>query len=65
MTFLHVVLGEVVPKNLAMDRADRLALLVRTSSAHLLPDHRAVRVDHRTRRRFDLSNSWVTKNRVG
>ncbi len=28
MTFLHVVLGEVVPKNLAMDRADRLALLV-------------------------------------
>jgi CBS domain containing-hemolysin-like protein len=28
MTFVHVVLGEVVPKNLAMDRADRLALLV-------------------------------------
>jgi CBS domain containing-hemolysin-like protein len=28
MTFAHVVLGEVVPKNLAMDRADRLALLV-------------------------------------
>jgi putative hemolysin len=28
MTFMHVVLGEVVPKNLAMDRADRLALLV-------------------------------------
>jgi putative hemolysin len=28
MTFLHVVLGEVVPKNLAMDRADRLAVLV-------------------------------------
>lgn len=28
MTFAHVVLGEVVPKNLAMDRADRLAVLV-------------------------------------
>lgn len=28
MTFLHVVFGEVVPKNLAMDRSDRLALLV-------------------------------------
>ena len=28
MTFTHVVLGEVVPKNLAMERADRLALLV-------------------------------------
>jgi CBS domain containing-hemolysin-like protein len=28
MTFLHVVLGEVVPKNLAMARADQLALLV-------------------------------------
>ena len=28
MTFMHVVLGEVVPKNLAMDRADRLAVLV-------------------------------------
>jgi len=28
MTFLHVVLGEVVPKNIAMDRADRFALLV-------------------------------------
>ena len=28
MTFTHVVVGEVVPKNLAMDRADRLAVLV-------------------------------------
>src|SRR5664279_4708443 len=28
MTFVHVVLGEVVPKNLALDRADRLAVLV-------------------------------------
>ncbi|MBM3775216.1 MAG: HlyC/CorC family transporter [Acidobacteria bacterium] len=28
MTFLHVVLGEVVPKNLAIDKADRLAILV-------------------------------------
>lgn len=28
MTFLHVVLGEVVPKNLALDKADRLAILV-------------------------------------
>jgi len=28
MTFLHVILGEVVPKNMAFDRADRLAVLV-------------------------------------
>ncbi len=28
MTFLHVVLGEVVPKNLAIENADRLAVLV-------------------------------------
>jgi CBS domain containing-hemolysin-like protein len=28
MTFAHVVLGEVVPKNLAMEKADRLAVLV-------------------------------------
>jgi len=28
MTWAHVVIGEVVPKNLAIDKADRLALLV-------------------------------------
>lgn len=28
MTFLHVVIGEVVPKNLAIDKADRMAVLV-------------------------------------
>ncbi|MBI1897779.1 MAG: HlyC/CorC family transporter [Acidobacteria bacterium] len=28
MTFAHVVLGEVVPKNLALEKADRLAVLV-------------------------------------
>jgi CBS domain containing-hemolysin-like protein len=28
MSFVHVVVGEVVPKNLALDKADRLALLV-------------------------------------
>jgi len=28
MTYLHVVFGEVVPKNLALNRADRLAILV-------------------------------------
>lgn len=28
MSFAHVVIGEVVPKNLALERADRLALLV-------------------------------------
>ena len=28
ITFLHMVVGEVVPKNLALERADRLALLV-------------------------------------
>jgi len=28
MTYLHVVIGEVVPKNLAIERADRLAILV-------------------------------------
>jgi magnesium and cobalt exporter, CNNM family len=28
MSYLHVVIGEVVPKNLAIDKADRLAVLV-------------------------------------
>ncbi len=28
MTYCHVVIGEVVPKNLAIDRADRLAVIV-------------------------------------
>ena len=28
MTYAHVVLGEVVPKNLAIDKADRLAVIV-------------------------------------
>jgi CBS domain containing-hemolysin-like protein len=28
MTFAHVVLGEVVPKNLAIEKADRLAIIV-------------------------------------
>ena len=28
MTYFHVVVGEVVPKNLAIDRADRLAVIV-------------------------------------
>jgi putative hemolysin len=28
MSYVHVVVGEVVPKNLAMEKADRLALLV-------------------------------------
>ncbi len=28
MSFVHVVIGEVVPKNLAIEKADRLALLV-------------------------------------
>jgi len=28
ITYLHVVIGEVVPKNLAIDKADRLAVLV-------------------------------------
>ncbi len=28
MTFCHVVVGEVVPKNLAIDKADRLAVIV-------------------------------------
>ncbi len=30
ISFVHVVIGEVVPKNIALDRADRLALLVAT-----------------------------------
>jgi putative hemolysin len=30
ITFLHMVLGEVVPKNLAMERSERLALVVAT-----------------------------------
>ena len=28
MSYFHVVIGEVVPKNLAIDRADRLAAIV-------------------------------------
>ena len=31
ISFVHVVIGEVVPKNLALEKADRLALLVATS----------------------------------
>ncbi len=38
MTYAHVVLGEVVPKNLAIERADRLAVLVAPA---LLVFHRA------------------------
>lgn len=30
ISFVHVVIGEVVPKNIALDKADRLALLVAT-----------------------------------
>src|SRR6266436_10273130 len=30
ISFVHVVIGEVVPKNLALDKADHLALLVAT-----------------------------------
>jgi putative hemolysin len=30
ISFVHVVIGEVVPKNLALEKADRLALLVAT-----------------------------------
>jgi CBS domain containing-hemolysin-like protein len=30
ISFVHVVIGEVVPKNLALDKADQLALLVAT-----------------------------------
>src|SRR5882672_7158033 len=30
ISFVHVVIGEVVPKNLALDKADKLALLVAT-----------------------------------
>jgi len=32
MSFVHVVVGEVVPKNLAIEKADRLALLVAPGS---------------------------------
>lgn len=38
MSYVHVVVGEVVPKNLAIDKADRLALLV---APILLVFHRA------------------------
>src|SRR5712691_7143177 len=30
ISFVHVVIGEVVPKNIALDKADKLALLVAT-----------------------------------
>src|ERR1700724_2369973 len=30
ISFVHVVIGEVVPKNLALEKADKLALLVAT-----------------------------------
>ena len=47
MTYFHVVVGEVVPKNLAIERADRLAVDRRSGAADLLPHLRAIRLGHR------------------
>ena len=44
ISFFHVVVGEVVPKNLAIEKADGLALLVAPASAAVLPHLRALRV---------------------
>ena len=38
ISYLHVVIGEVVPKNLAIATADRLAVTVAPDSVRLLPD---------------------------
>ena len=48
MTYCHVVIGEVVPKNLAIDKADRLAVIVAPA---LMVFYRAnLAVCHRNRR---------------
>ena len=51
ISYFHVVLGEVVPKNLAIAKADRLAALTAPAAAGLLPRHAALRGRHRTLRR--------------
>ena len=43
ISYFHVVLGEVVPKNLAIAKADRLAALVAPAAAGLLPALAALR----------------------
>ena len=48
ISYFHVVLGEVVPKNLAIAKADRLAALTAPRAADLLSRHGGLRGGDRT-----------------
>ena len=41
ISYAHVIIGEVVPKNLAIEKADRVAVLDGSCLAHFLPDYEA------------------------
>ena len=50
ISFVHVVIGEVVPKNLAIEKADRMALAGGARAARVFAHLRAVRVCDRADR---------------
>ena len=59
ISFVHVVIGEVVPKNLALEKADRLALLV--APALLVFDRISAPFVYRGGTHFGgLSRAWVS-----
>jgi putative hemolysin len=47
ISYFHVVMGEVVPKNLAIAKADRLAALVAPAAGGIPADCHAVRGGYR------------------
>jgi CBS domain containing-hemolysin-like protein len=46
ISYAHVIIGEVVPKNLAIENADRVAVLAAPALAHLLPPVAAAHYRH-------------------